>query len=142
MIATGLTFALGVGAVSSIVGLIVVLVGQGSFLELLRMSGRLSVVAFLLGIAFSGILAVTARSRRFAELSIARFASLGAGAGLLYFLLISINAWSHWSLANAIGNLVILTLLGGGSAAGILMLARRGRPALKPGEESRFLDDG
>lgn len=142
MIATGLTFAAGVGAASSIVGLILVGVGAGSFDDF-RMVAKLSVVAFLVGVAFSGFLAITARSRRFAELSVPRFAALGAGAGLLYFLFIGISgAFSHWSHANAIGNLVILTLLGGGSATGTLMLARRGRAELKSGEESRFLDEG
>lgn len=140
VIGTGLTFAAGIGAVASIAGLIIVLVGQGSFRELFQMAAKLSVVAFLLGVAFSSLLAISARSRRLATLSIPRFAALGAGAGLLYFLLIAINAFRVWSLANAILNLVLLTLLGAGSATTILVIARRGRPALKPGEESRFLD--
>ncbi|MDB4915073.1 MAG: hypothetical protein JWM95_2717 [Gemmatimonadetes bacterium] len=67
MIATGLTFAAGVGAVSSIVGTIMVLAREGSVRELFEMTGKLSVVAFIVGVAFAGTLAITARRRRFAE---------------------------------------------------------------------------
>src|SRR5689334_13822434 len=98
MVGTGLTFAVGVGSIATIIGSIAALVGGGSFREVFRIAGRLSVAAFLLGIGFSAILAIAARSRRLANLSIPRFALLGAGAGLVYFALISINGVGHWSL--------------------------------------------
>jgi hypothetical protein len=142
MIGTGLTFAAGVGAASSVVGLIVVLLGKSSFHETFEMVGKLSVVAFLVGIGFSAILAMAARSRWLAKVSIPRFATLGAGAGLLYFLAIATNGIGRWSLADAVANLAILTVIGGASAAGTLMVARRGGRELESSEQtSRLLGE-
>jgi hypothetical protein len=63
MIGTGLTFAAGVGVVASITGALVWL-GHGiTGREMLGIVGKCSVVAFLLGVAFSGVLAITARGR-------------------------------------------------------------------------------
>ena len=142
MLGTGLTFAAGVGAVAALVAGLAALAGQGTLHELFGMAGRFAVVAFLLGVAFSGTLALSARRRRFAELSIARFAALGAGAGLLYFAFLAVNAAGRWSLADAVANLVILTLMGTVAAAGTFLLARRGRAALPPGAEARVLTEG
>jgi hypothetical protein len=142
MIGTGVTFAVGVGGVVAFVGSIVALFGKGSFHDVFELAGRLSLAGFVLGLAFSGILAVGARSRRFTELSVGRFASLGAGAGLLYFGVLAISAASHWSMADAIVNLLTLTFVGGGFAAGTLVLARKARAGLAPGAQSRFLGEG
>jgi len=38
--------------------------------ELMQIVGKFSVVAFLLGVAFSGVLAITARRRQFNKLSL------------------------------------------------------------------------
>ncbi len=95
------------------------------------------------GVAFSGVLAITARGQTIDKLSLRLFAALGAGAGLLYFLFIGLNnGFRVWSASNAIGNLVILTLMGGVLAAGTFVLARRAGRALKSGEESRSLGEG
>lgn len=141
MVRTGLTFAVGVGAVTSIVGSIITLVTHSSFRELFQMVGKFWVVGFLLGVVFSGFLAAAARSRWLARLSIPRVASLGAAAGLLYFALIGVNARGHWSAADASLNLVTLLVLGGGSAAAVLVLARRGSAELRPGEGARLVRD-
>jgi hypothetical protein len=93
-------------------------------------------------VAFSGFLAITAHGRSFDKLSLPRFAALGAGVGLLFFGLLAINAWQAWSVSTAIANATIFVLLGGGSATGTLMLARRAGPALKSGDESRSLCEG
>lgn len=141
MIGTGLTFAAGVGVVGSLLGLVGLLLGELSWDDL-RMVAKLSVVAFLVGVAFSGVLAITARGRPFDRLSLRYVTALGAGGGLLYFLFITVangaRVWSAWA---AIANLTVLTLLGGGSAAAILILARRAARALKSGEESRSLGE-
>lgn len=142
MIGTGLTFAIGVGGAATVLGTIAVLIGGGSFRELFRIAGRLSVAAFLLGIGFSAILAITARSRRLVNLSIPRFASLGAGAGLIYFGLISINGVGKWTLGTGIANFLLLIGLGAGSAAATLVLARRGRRELGLGETTSSLGAG
>jgi hypothetical protein len=88
-----------------------------------------SIWAFPIGVAFSGVLAITARGRPFDKLSLPRFAALGAGGGLLLFGLLAVNAWQAWSVSDAIANLALLTLLGGGSATATLMIARRAGPA-------------
>jgi hypothetical protein len=142
MIGTGMTFAAGVGVVGSVLGLVGLLLGVLSWDDL-RMVPKLSVVAFLVGVGFSGALALGARGRTFDRLSLRYITALGAGGGLLYFLFIAAaNGARVWSAWNAIGNLAILTLLGGGSAAAILILARRAGHTLKPGEESRSLGEG
>jgi len=142
MIGTGLTFATGVGVVGSILGLVGLLLGELSWDDL-RMVAKLSVIAFLVGVGFSGVLAITAGGRTFDKFSLRYVTALGAGGGLLYFLFIAAaNGARVWSVWNAIGNLAILTLLGAGSAAATLILARRAGRALKSGEESRNLGEG
>jgi hypothetical protein len=42
--------------------------------------GKLTVIAFVLGVGFSGMLTMTARSRRLAELSVPRVAARGGAA--------------------------------------------------------------
>lgn len=142
MIGTGLTFGAGVGVVGSILGLVGLLLGELSWNDL-RMVAKLSVIAFLVGVGFSGVLAITARGRTFDKLSLRYVTALGAGGGLLYFLFVAAaNGARVWSVWNAIGNLAILALLGAGSAAATLILARRAGRALKSGEDSRNLGEG
>jgi len=142
MIGTGLTFAAGVGVAALILGLVGLLLGELSWGDL-RMVAKLSVIAFLVGVGFAGVLAIAARGRTIDRLSLRYVTALGAVGGLLYFLFIAAaNGARVWSAWNAIGNLTILTLLGGGSAAATLILARGARRALKPGEESRSLAEG
>lgn len=143
MIGTGLTFAAGVGVVASMIaGLVWLLPGSEVGLETIRVVVASSMWAFLIGVAFSGFLAITARGRSFDKFSLPGFAALGAGVGLLFFGLLAINAWQAWSVSTAIVNATIFVLLGGGSATGTLILARRAGPALKSGDESGSLGDG
>ena len=142
MIGTGLTFAAGVGVAGTIVGLVGLLLGALSWDDL-RMVAKLAVIAFLVGVGFSGVLAIAARGRTFDRLSLRFVTALGAGGGLLYFLFIAAaNGASVWSVWNAIGNLAILTLLGGGSAAATLIVARRAGRALNAGVDSHSLGEG
>jgi O-antigen/teichoic acid export membrane protein len=142
MIGTGLTFAAGVGVVGSTLGILGVLLGKLSWDDL-RLVAKLSVVAFIVGVVFSGVLAIAARSRQFDKLSLRFVTGLGAGGGLLYFLFIAaMNGAKVWSASQAIANLAILLILGGGSAAGTLILARKAGHALTSGEESRSLGEG
>ncbi len=145
MIGTGLTFAAGVGVVASMIFVLPtwLLLGGDAGRETIVMIIKSSIWAFPIGVAFSGVLAITARGLPFGKLSLPRFAALGAGAGLLLFGLLAMNAWQAWSVSDAIANLTVLTLLGGGSATATLLLARRaGRALLKPGDESRSLGEG
>ena len=144
MIGTGLTFAAGVGVVASVIFVLPtwLLLGGDSGREMLVMIIKSSIWAFPIGVAFSGVMAITARGRAFDKLSLPHFAALGAGAGLLLFGVLAVNAWHSWSLTTAIANATIFVLLGGGSATATLMIARRAGPALKSGDESRSLGAG
>lgn len=143
MIGMGLTFAAGVGVVASAIAVPMWLLSGGdSGREIIRLVVASSIWAFPVGVAFSGVLALTARGRPFDKLSLPRFAALGAGAGLLLFGVLGINAWHAWSVADAIANGAIFVLLGGGSATATLMIARRAELALKSGDESRRLGEG
>ena len=142
MIGTGLTFAAGVGVVGSLLGLVGLLLGRLSWDDL-RFVAKLSVVSFIVGVAFSGVLALAARGRTFDRLSLRFVTALGAGGGLLYFLFIAfMNGARVWSAGQAFVNLTILTVLGGGSAAATLILARKAGRALQFGEESPSLGEG
>ncbi len=143
MIGMGLTFAAGVGVVASMIAVLPwLLLGGDSGREMIRMVIASSIWAFPIGVAFSGVLALTRRGRAFDKLSLPHFAALGAGAGLLLFGVLGVNAWHAWSVSTAIANATIFVLLGGGSATATLMLARRAGPALKSGDESRSLGEG
>ena len=143
MIGMGLTFSAGVGVVASMIAVLPwLLLGGDSGREMIRMVVASSIWAFPIGVAFSGVVAITARGRRFDKLSLPHFAALGAGAGLLLFGVLAVNAWASWSVTTAIANATIFVLLGGGSATATLLLARRAGHALKSGHESRSLGEG
>ena len=142
MIGTGLTFAAGVGGAASIVGVLVWLSDGMTGRELMQIVGKFSVVAFLLGVAFSGVLAITARGRLFNKLSLRLVGALGAGAGLLYWVFLALTGGRNWSARNAIANFVLLILMGAGSAAATLMIARRPGAALESGDELHGLGAG
>ncbi len=78
-------------------------------------------IGFIGGAIFSTVLGIAERRRRFDELSVWRFAGWGALGGLLVPMLLL------GGLAGGPGSLFIgvFTLLGAGSAAGSLALARR-----------------
>ncbi|MDH3207506.1 MAG: hypothetical protein OEO79_12975 [Gemmatimonadota bacterium] len=143
MIRTGLIFAAGVAVVASMVaGIVWLLPGGGGDRELVRMVVASAIWSFPIGMAFSGFLAIGARRRSFDELSIPRFAALGSGAGLLLFALLATNAWQAWSVSTAIANATIFVLLGGGAATATLVIARKAKPALEPGDEWPSLEEG
>jgi len=142
MIGTGLTFAVGVGVVGSLIGLTALAFGQAS-LDDLRFVAKLSVVAFIVGVGFSGVLALAARGRTFDKLSLGYVTALGAGGGFLYYLFIAaMNGARVWSVRLALLNLTILTVLGAGSAAAMFLLARKAKETLGSGEQARSLGEG
>ena len=142
MIGSGLTFSAGGAVVGALIAVPLAVLGAVAPAELLPVVGRFAVAAFPLGVVFSGALAITARGRSFDKLSLPLFAALGAGVGLLAFALLGASgAWAAWSTADMLANLTILTLMGAGTASGALLLARRARPALPPGEETPRLQE-
>lgn len=132
MAGIGLTFSAGVGVVGSVIaGLGWLLAGGEGGLGMLQMVVASSLWAFPVGVAFSGFTALTARGRSFDQLSLPRFAAVGAGAGLLLFGTLALNAWDAWSPGTALLNAMVFAVLGGGSATVSLLLARRAEPALE-----------
>lgn len=136
MIGTGLTFAAGVGIVGSTIGLVARIVGEISSRELVQVVSKTTVVAFIVGVAFSGVLATVAHGRTFERLSLRFVTGLGAAAGFLYFFIIAAASGARvWTAATAILNFTVLVLLGAGSAAGTLLVAKRAKRALKSNDE-------
>lgn len=89
--------------------------------------------AFISGVLFSGLLGIAARRRRFAELSLPRFATLGGAAGALVPLAPAImvamglaSIHGPYTLWQVVGPMVApCALLGAVSAVASLALARR-----------------
>jgi hypothetical protein len=86
-------------------------------------------LGFLAGVTFSGVLVLVERRRRFDQMSLPRFAGWGAVGGLLFSGLFVLAAAAFAEGATFIQNLVFLGPLfaaaGAGSAAGLLVLARK-----------------
>ena len=124
---TGLTWAAGWFGVGAIVGVVGLTMGVPGGLGLV-VGGSLAYagLGFLGGAAFSVILGITEGRRRFDQMSLPRFTVWGAmGGGFLSILwgtlMVTVGAQS---LAFATAFVVLVTLLGAGSAAGSLALAR------------------
>lgn len=139
----GAVFSAGVGGLAAAAaGTLWLFSGMGPIAEYAMLVTAFALWAFPIGVAFSGLVALTARGRAFERLSLPRFMAIGAGAGLLLYGLLAMNAWDAWTLQNAIGNAVLLTGMGSGSAAVSLLLARKATPALGAGEDSLSLSEG
>jgi O-antigen/teichoic acid export membrane protein len=143
MLGMGLIFSAGVLAVASTIAGIAWVVSGGTLGRqvLIPVVGS-ALWSFPIGVAFSGLMALSARGRAFDKLSLPRFAAMGAGAGLLLYVVLAAMAWPAWSAQAAIVNAVLFMGLGGGSATVTLLLARRARPAITPGDEPRRLGEG
>ena len=138
MIGTGFTFACGLGGLTAAVATLGWAFGEVLPVEIAQLTGRVSVVAFILGVAFSGALALVARRRAFSALSVPLVAAMGGGAGVLYFLFCLIpSGYRAWTPALALGNFVLLVSLGTSAAVGTLLVARRARGQL---DEDQLLD--
>lgn len=143
MITMGLTFSAGVFLIAStIAGVAILLFGVEPHPEMVITVVGSAIWSFPIGLAFAGFTALTARGRGFDKLSIPRFAAIGAGAGLLLYGVLALNAWQAWSTDAAIINGVLFVLLGSGSATASLLLARRARPALPPEDDTPKLGEG
>lgn len=120
-IGMGLTWAVGWAAVGFLIELIQELVPgwNGALVDI--WPAALAVPAFLGGVVFSGVLAVTGGRRRFDQMSLPGFAGWGALGGLLVSAAILALAGVSPQSLFAAG---VVTLLCAGSAAGSLALAR------------------
>ena len=79
-----------------------------------------AILGFIGGATFSVVLGIAGGRRRFDEMSLPRFAAWGAVGGLLLgMVLFAMYRDDSWAMG------LVATLLGAGSAAGSLALARR-----------------
>ncbi len=140
MIGMGLTFAAVAGSLAALFAVFSLLfLGGGR--ELLILVVGSTMWSFMIGVVFSGALAFAARHLPLEKLSLPKVTGLGVLGGLAIFGLLAINGASAWTVDAAISNLVILTVLGGGAAAGSL-LAARASPTLTAGDDALELEDG
>jgi hypothetical protein len=143
MIGTGLTFAVGIGGLVSVIGLIAILRGRASVFEVMGTAGRFGVASFILGTAFAGLLAIVARTRFFHRLSLRFATGLGAAVGLLYWTMLAITgAWSKWTPGLALWNFVLLVGIGSGAAAATILVARKTGALLAREDEPASLGAG
>ena len=131
----GLTWAIGWGFVGGLLGVLWLAVVETpattlAFALALFQAGAL--VGFILGGTFSVVLAMEGRGRAFDEISLLRFTIWGAFGGLLMWapLALTLVGAAGWSvggtdLLELALTTTVLALLGAGSAAGTLVLARR-----------------
>ena len=130
VVGMGLTWAaawFGVGAIWGLIG------GYG--LPLLAFNAAFFAVGgFVGGGIFSTVLGITEGRRRFDQMSLWRFAAWGAVGGLLL--------WTP--LGEGLVTAGVLALMGAGSAAGSLALARRAedKEFLEAGDEALGLTEG
>ena len=140
----GLTWAAGWAPLGAILGLFTFASGAAAFGSgpawLAFTSAILAASGFLCGVAFSTVLGITEGRRRFDQMSLPRFAGLGAVGGLLVgglLVTLSVSLGGAPDLLDVLVNLGIVGLLGAGSSAGSLALARReeDRELLEAGED-------
>ena len=124
----GLTWAAAWFGVGAVMGLVFF-----GGVELLANALNSAVVGFIGGTSFSVALGIAEGRRRFDEMSLPRFAGWGAVGGLLVSMLLL----SNQGVLGAVLIVGVFTLLGAGSAAGSLALARRAddRELLKAGAD-------
>ena len=143
MIGTGVAFAVGGPVIVATIGLGFWLFGNASLGGVAFTVARSSVVSFVIGVLFSGILALAAQGRSFEKLSLKLFTALGGGVGLAAFMAMGLSgAFKAWSFDTGLLNFVLLTSIGAGAAAATLFVARKATAELDSGEERFSLGEG
>ena len=143
MIGTGLAFAVAGPAIVLLIGTFFIVFGNASLGSVVATAARGSVVSFVIGVVFSGVLALVARGRIFEKLSLKLFSALGGGVGLLAWAAMGLNgAFKAWNVDTALVNLILLTSIGAGAAATTLFVARKSKAALNSREEQLGLGEG
>jgi hypothetical protein len=131
IIGTGLAFAIGGPIIVAAIGAGFWLFGEAPLLGVLFVAARSAPVSFVIGVVFSGLLALIARGRVFENLSLKLFSALGGGVGAAVFTAMGLNgAFNVWSPALAVVNFTLLTSIGAGAAAATLWIARRARATI------------
>jgi len=143
MLGTGLAFAVAGPVIVSLIGAFFMVFGNASLGSVAATAARGSVVSFVIGVTFSGILALAARGRGFEKLSLKLFTALGGAVGLAAWLAMGLNgAFIAWSFETGLVNLLLLTSVGAGAAATTLVVARKSKAALDGSEERLSVGEG
>ncbi len=131
IVGTALTWAAGWSVAGMLIGT-TGLFGDLVLIEYAVFGGVFGVLGFIGGAAFSVVLSVTEGRRRFDQMSLPRFAVWGAAGGALLEL-----AMTALGEGAGLATWGFFMLLGSGSAAGSLVLARRAehREQLESGED-------
>ena len=143
MLGTAVAFAIGGPAIVGIVALAFWLFGGAPLGAVAVAVLRSAPICFIIGLAFSGLVALLAQGRMFEKLSIKLFAALGAVVGFALFMLMGLGgAFEAWSATDGIVNLLLLTSVGAGGAAATLALARKTSTPAAVGAEEETLSLG
>ena len=143
MLGTGLAFAVAGPVIVSLIGAFFMVFGNASLGSVAATAARGSVVSFVIGVAFSGLLALAARGRAFEKLSFKLFSALGGGVGLVAWLAMGLGgAFSKWSFDTGLLNFLLLTSVGAGAAATTLFVARKSRVSQDASEERLSVGEG
>jgi hypothetical protein len=135
----GLTWAIGWAPIGAILGLVGLGgTADGTFGVLVISAFFYAASGFFSGVIFSALLGITQRRPRFDEMSLPVFAGIGGTVGGLLATMLSLSTAGPvtLTLAGVLGTGTIF-LLGAGSAAGSLALARRAddRELLEAGDD-------
>ena len=129
-IGMGLTWAAAWFGVGALIEVVTMVLGISSVMAVLELAAAFAIVGFLGGAAFSVVLGIAEGRRRFDEMSLPRFAGWGAVGGFLIMVLVWVVITSGLRVtlpfvlvAGVVGALG--ALMGAGSAAGSLALARK-----------------
>ena len=140
-IGIGLTWAAGWAPIGAVVGAVLHFLLPGAPLTLGSVialnATTFAALGFAGGATFATLLRFTEGHRRFHELSLPRFAVWGAlGGGLLGGLAVTVGLWGAGFGPIGVAMMGAATLLGAGSAAGSLAVARMADegPMLESGE--------
>ncbi len=141
VVGTALTWAAGWAGFAFILSLTGYFGALGTVQVYAAVAALWAVVGFVGGAIFSVVLGIAERRRSFDEMSLPRFAVWGAVGGLLLAIPWLTGAGPPPALSEILGTGVVMGLLGAGSAAGSLALARRADPLLESGEPVGLLEE-
>jgi hypothetical protein len=143
MIGTGLAFAVGGPIIVAAIGTGFWLFGEAPLASVVFVAARSAPVSFVIGVVFSGLLALIARGRGFENLSLKLFSALGGSVGAAAFIAMGLNgAFNVWSPGVAVVNFALLTSIGAGAAAATLWIARRARATIERDDPPLSLTEG
>ena len=120
----GLTWAAAWSGVGAIIAVVTMVLGSGAAVDIGVFAVLLAVPGFVGGAIFSVVLGITGGRRRFDQMSLPRFAAWGAVGGLLLSVLLLTMGSGVNSTLVTVAIAGVGTLMGAGSAAGSLALAR------------------